>query len=440
MTDVRGIVDAYFGARDGELLVGGLPVGEIADRFGTPVYIYSADVVDAKLGRLRQALPADFEIHYSAKANPSQVILRHVLLRGCGLEVASSGELHQALVAGCDPARILFAGPGKTDSELRFALESRIGEIHVESLDEIARLATAVRQLGARGRVAVRVNPGREVEGGALRMGGKPSPFGIDEELLDSAMERIEREEVLEFGGLHFYLGSQILDHQVLIRQYRGCLETVFLLAQRTGRPIPTVDFGGGFGIPYFQHEQELDVELLGRDLGALTAAARGRPGLAGTRFLVEPGRYLVGEAGIYVARVNTVKRSRGRNFVVVDGGMNHHLAASGNLGQVIRRNLPVALINKLGSPDGEKADVVGPLCTPLDTLARDLPIPRPEPGDLVGIFQSGAYARSASPLGFLSHPAPPEVWVREGECVLARRRGRLEDAVLDQMDPSRPA
>ena len=436
MTDVRAIVGAHFGARDGELLVGGIPVVEIADRFGTPVYIYSADVIDAKLGRLRRALPADFDVHYSVKANPSQVILRHLLRRGCGLEVASSGELHQALVAGCDPARILFAGPGKTDSELRFALDSRIGEIHAESLGEIARLASAARQIGARGRVAVRVNPGPEVEGGALRMGGKPSPFGIDEELLDSAVELIEREEGLEFGGLHFYLGSQILDHQVLIRQYRGCLETAFQLTERTGRPIPTVDFGGGFGIPYFQHEQELDVELLGQDLGMLTASARGRAGLAETRFVVEPGRYLVGEAGVYVARVNTVKRSRGRTFVVVDGGMNHHLAASGNLGQVIRRNLPVALINKLGDPDGEKADIVGPLCTPLDTLARDLPLPQPEPGDLVGIFQSGAYARSASPLGFLSHPAPPEVWVREGECHLARRRGRLEDAVLDQTDP----
>jgi diaminopimelate decarboxylase len=440
MTDVRALVGTYFGARDGELLVGGVPVGEIADRFGTPVYVYAADVIDAKLGRLRQALPADFDVHYSIKANPSQVILRHLLLRGCGLEVASSGELHQALVAGCDPGRILFAGPGKTDSDLRFALETRIGEIHAESLDEIARLASASRQLGVRGRVAVRVNPGREIEGGALRMGGRPSPFGIDEELLDSAVERIEREEVLEFAGLHFYLGSQILDHQVLIRQYEGCLDTVVLLAERTGRPIPTIDFGGGFGIPYFQHEQDLDVELLGRDLGALTAAARGRHGLAGTRFIVEPGRYLVGEAGVYVARVNTVKRSRGKSFVIVDGGMNHHLAASGNLGQVIRRNLPVALINKLGSPEGERADVVGPLCTPLDTLARDLPLPRPEPGDLVGIFQSGAYARSASPLGFLSHPAPPEVWVREGECHLARRRGRPEDAVLDQTDPLRPA
>src|SRR6266704_3575660 len=199
MTDVRGIVGAHFGARDGGLLVGGVPVGEIADRFGTPLYIFSADVIDAKLGRLRQALPAEFDVHYSVKANPSQVILRHLLLRGCGLEVASSGELHQALVAGCDPARILFAGPGKTDSDLRFALESRIGEIHAESLDEIARLASVARQLGARGRVAVRVNPGQEVEGGALRMGGKSSPFGIDEELLDSAVERIEREESLEF-------------------------------------------------------------------------------------------------------------------------------------------------------------------------------------------------------------------------------------------------
>jgi len=439
MTDARRIVGAYFGERDGELLVGGVPARAIADRFGTPLYIYSADVIDAKLLRLQQALPADVTIHYSVKANPSQVILRHLVSRGHGLEVASSGELYQALAAGCDPARILFAGPGKTDPELRYALESRLGEIHVESLDEITRLAALARALGARGRVAVRVNPGQDVEGGALRMGGKPSPFGIDEELLDAALERIAREDVLEFGGLHFYLGSQILDHEVLARQYRGCLDAAAALAQRTGRSIPAIDLGGGFGVPYFEREQELDVAALGRDLGGLIAAARGRPGLAETRFLIEPGRYVVGEAGVYVARVVTVKRSRGKTFIVVDGGMNHHLAASGNLGQVIRRNMPAALIGKLGRAADNRADIVGPLCTPLDTLARDLELPPPEPGDLVGLFQSGAYARSASPLGFLSHPAPPEVWVREGECHLARRRGRLEDAVLDQTEPARP-
>ena len=163
----------------------------------------------------------------------------------------------------------------------------------------------------------------------------------------------------------------------------------------------------------------------------------RGDSRFLGTRFVIEPGRFLVGESGIYVARIIDIKESRGKKFLILDGGMNHHLAASGNLGQTIKRNYPVALLEKLNSGPEEEVDVVGPLCTPLDTLGRNLKLPEASIGDLVGVFQSGAYARSASPLGFLSHDTPSEVWIDRGEHFLIRSRGSTEDFMRDVWVPS---
>jgi diaminopimelate decarboxylase len=192
------------------------------------------------------------------------------------------------------------------------------------------------------------------------------------------------------------------------------------------------LDFGGGLGIPYFANERELDMEKLREDLAALMTEIRGEALFAGTQFMVEPGRYLVGEAGIYVTRINDIKISRGKKFLIVDGGMHHHLAASGNLGQVIKRNFPVALLNKLAKNSEETVDVVGPLCTPLDVLAKDVHLPSADVGDLLGVFQSGAYARTSSPLGFLSHPTPAEVLMNDGDVRLIRRRGTYDDLLSD--------
>jgi diaminopimelate decarboxylase len=236
----------------------------------------------------------------------------------------------------------------------------------------------------------------------------------------------------LEFRGLHFYLGTQILDHQILARQYRHALGVVRRVAGKLARPLATVDFGGGLGIPYFPGERALDMEKLRHELAILTGDIEHDHAFEGTRFVVEPGRYLVGEAGVYVTRVNDVKSSRGKKYIIVDGGMNHHLAASGNLGQVIKRNFPVGAVNKLGETSNEKVDIVGPLCTPLDVLARDIELPRLEVGDLIGVFQSGAYARTASPLNFLSYPSPAEVLVQNERPQLIRQRGSADDLTRD--------
>lgn len=421
---VSTIVDRRFPGSGKELVVGGVPIHVLAETYGTPLFIYDRGIIDAQIDALRAALPSRFTVYYSIKANPNPSVVKHFLGRGCGLEIASVGEFQIALDAGCPPSNILFAGPGKTESELEFVLSHRIGEIHLESLLEATRVGTIARRLGLRARVAIRVNPAGEAEGGAMRMGGRPAPFGVDEEILEEAIDAVRAETTLQFSGIHVFAGTQILDAQVLLDQYRHGIGVARRAARYANQPLSTVDFGGGLGIPYFAHEQPLDLSRVRAGLAELFAEIEREPIFAQTHFLVEPGRFLTAECGIYAARVNDVKVSRGKKFVIVDGGMNHHLAASGNLGQTIKRNYPVAVLSKLNEPPAETVDVVGPLCTPLDTLARNVELPSVEVGDLIGIFQSGAYGRSASPLGFLSHPPPPEVWVDGGSHRLVMERG----------------
>ena len=430
MDHARDLVARHFGSRDGALTVGGLAVRDLAAAHGTPLFVYDASVLDHQLEALRAAYPPGFDLHYSVKANPCAAILRHFVSRGLGLEIASAGEFHQALHAGCAPDHVLFAGPGKTEDELAYVLERKIGEIHVESPLEGRRVAAIASRLGIRARVALRVNPGAEAQGGAMRMGGKPAPFGVDEERLEEVLAGLLAEKALDVQGIHLYAGTQILDADILITQYRRGLDIARRAADRIGRPLGTVDFGGGLGIPYFANESALDLDAVKKGMTSLAAEIATDARFRGTRFIIEPGRYLVGPAGVYVTRVNDIKMSRGKRFLVVDGGMNHHLAASGNLGQVIKRNFPSAILNRLDTAPAWKADVVGPLCTPLDVIARDVELPEAEVGDLFGIFQSGAYARTASPIGFLSQPTPAEVLVRDGKAILARRRGRYEETL----------
>ena len=416
MADLAAFLTAKYFPKSGESLVlGNFPVNQLAEIYGTPMFVYDRAVLDVKYDAFRSALPERFTIYYSIKANPCLAVVKHFLSRGCGLEIASMGEFRKALGAGCPPDRILFAGPGKSRAELELVLSQGIGEIHMESLTEAKRIAAICRRLGRRAQVAIRINPAAEAEGGAMRMGGRPAPFGIDEEILDQVLEAVLAEPELDLCGIHLFTGTQILDAATLHNQYRHGLGIARRVVKRLGRPLRTLDFGGGLGIPYFAHEQELNLDCLRKGLVTLCEEVDTDRCFEGTHFLVEPGRFLAGEAGVYLTRISDIKISRGKKFLIVDGGMNHHLAASGNLGQTIKRNYPIALVNKLTAPAGEAVDIVGPLCTPLDTLARGIVLPHAEIGDLVGIFQSGAYGRSASPVGFLSHPLPAEIWVNAG-------------------------
>ena len=426
MDAVKRLVDRYFADNAGELIIGGIPVSKLTAKYGTPLYVYDSNAIEKQRSLLRKTLPDKFAISYSIKANPNPAVLKFFIAKGCGLEIASVGEFRKAIKAGCLPKNIIFAGPGKREAELKEVLQENIGEIHVESSLEIDRIATIAANLCQPARIAIRVNPSSEAQGGAMRMGGKPAPFGIDEEILDTVVDRIMGDDNLELRGIHLFVGTQILDYQVLLSQYRKGIEIAKKVAQKIQRPLHTLDFGGGLGIPYFTKDRAIDMDKFRLGLLELMSEIADEPLLAPTQFLVEPGRFLVGESGIYIAQINDIKVSRGKKFAITDGGLHHHLAASGNFGQVIKRNYPVALINKLDREPVETLDVVGPLCTPLDVLARSISLPEAEVGDLIGVFQSGAYARSASPLEFLSHPQPPEVWIGDGKDVLVCANSHL--------------
>jgi len=432
-------IEESFSASNGELQIGGVPVSQLAEEFGTPLFVYDESVIQRKWDALRSTFPPRFEIYYSVKANPNLNILAFFLAQGAGLEIASAGELYQTKEAGCAPDRLLFAGPGKTPAELHLALREGIGEIHAESILELERIAEIAAELHRRAPVAIRVNPEANAQGGAMRMGGKPAPFGVDEEMLDAALDFALSQPSIEFRGIHIFAGTQILDGEVLLAQYRKGVQIAKRVAERLRQPLHSLDFGGGLGVPYFPHENPLDLAVLGAGVAELESEIAADPDFSGTRLVIEPGRYLIAEAGVYLTRVLDVKMSRGRKFVILDGGMNHHLAASGNLGQTIKRNFPIAVVTKWGSPDEDVVEIVGPLCTPLDTLGRAVAVPRVDVGDLIAIFQSGAYARTASPLAFLSHPTPPEVMANHGKARLIRKRGEPSDYVRDVQSVGEP-
>lgn len=398
-----------FPVRDGCLLVGGVSLPRLAARVGsTPFYAYDRQLMTDRVGELRRTLPPDIGLHYAMKANPMPAVVAHMVPLVDGIDVASAGELRVALDAGADPTEISFAGPGKQPWELRTAVAAGI-TLNIESPRELEHLVTISEELDLPARVAVRVNPDFELKSSGMKMGGGPKVFGIDAEQVPQVLARIG-ESGLEFRGLHIYTGSQNLRHESITEAHDHIFELAYRLAASSPGRLHFLNIGGGFGIPYFPGDQRLDLAPVAERLAMHLETARQR--LGDTRVVIELGRYLVGEAGLYVARVVDRKVSRGQVFLVTDGGLHHHLAASGNFGQVIRKNYPVAIGNRMDQAPSEAVTVTGPLCTPLDLLAERVELPAAEPGDLVVVYQSGAYGYTASPRGFLSHPEPAEVLV----------------------------
>ena len=390
-------------------MVGGERLSLLAARVGqTPFYAYDRGHLRQRVSELRTALPAGIKLHYAMKANPMPAVV--ALMAGLvdGIDVASAGELKVALDAGADAREVSFAGPGKREIELQQAVAARV-LINVESMREVVLLEAISQRLGLPARVAVRVNPDFELKGSGMKMGGGPKQFGIDVEAMPDLLASVGRAG-LAFEGFHLFAGSQNLRPESICEAQQKSYALAVRLAQDAPAPVRFLNLGGGFGIPYFPGEQRLDLRPIGENLAAL--AARARDELPDASFVIELGRYLVGEAGVYVARVIDRKVSRGQVFLVTDGGLHHHLSASGNFGQVVRKNYPVTIGNKADSTVREPASVVGPLCTPLDLLADRMDLPVAEEGDLVVVFQSGAYGASASPHGFLGHPPCVEVLV----------------------------
>jgi len=401
---------ARFTVKSGSLCVGGVPLEMLAERVGeTPFFAYDRGILTARVAQLRAALPPAINLSYAIKANPMPAVVHHLSGLVDSFDVASALELRTALNTTLPPQRIHFAGPGKGIAELRQAVAAG-ATVELESSTEARRVVDIGQQLGVRPRVAIRVNPDFDVKGSGMRMGGGPQQFGIDAEKVPELFKQFSDDD-LDVLGFHVFAGSQNLHPDIIALAQRDTVELVLRLADSIAWPVRYLNLGGGFGIPYFEKDVPLDVSVIGQNLADLLATKIG-PQLPAAQVVIELGRYMVGECGVYVTRIIDRKESRGRIYLVVDGGLHHQLAASGNFGQVIRRNYPVAIGNRMDEVPSETASVVGKLCTPLDLLGDRVELPAAEIGDLVVVFQAGAYGRTASPTAFLSHPEPPEVVV----------------------------
>lgn len=392
-------------------VVGGLPVRLLAERVGsTPFFAYDRAAIDARVASLRSALPEDVHLSYAVKANPMPAVVQHLVRAVDALDVASGAEMRVALDTGIAPGSVSFAGPGKSVAELSQAVAAGV-LVEIESPLEADRLVEAAERLGIRPRVAVRVNPDFEVKGSGMRMGGGAQQFGVDAETVPLLLKGLHDRDV-EVAGFHVFSGSQNLHAEILAEAQERTVDLVLRLSGDLPAAMTYLNIGGGFGIPYYTQDRALDLAAVGSRLESLLAT-RVRPSLPSAQVVIELGRYLVGEAGVYVTRVVDRKISRGKTFLIVDGGMHHQLAASGNFGQVIRRNYPIS-VAVAGDAEAavETVQVVGCLCTPLDLLGDKVSLPRAEVGDLVVVHQAGAYGLTASPTAFLSHPAPLEVLV----------------------------
>ncbi|WP_019865897.1 pyridoxal-dependent decarboxylase, exosortase A system-associated [Methylovulum miyakonense] len=398
-----------FAVANNELLIGGIPLSRLAQRVGsTPFYAYDRQVMAQRVHGLRQHMPPDLKIHYAMKANPMPAVVQHMASIVDGFDLASAGEMKVALDTTMPPENISMAGPGKRPAELRQAIAAGI-TIHIESSHELETIAQLSQQTGHQAHVAVRINPAFELKASGMKMGGGSKPFGIDEELLPDALNRIKELE-LDFKGFHIYSGSQNLKAEAIIEAQQKSIALAMQLSKHCPNPIKKLNIGGGYGIPYFPGEARLDTQAIGDALAGPMAEFKSANPEA--EIIIELGRYLVGEAGVYVCEVIDKKISRGQTYLVANGGLHHHLAASGNFGQVIRKNYPIAIGNKMHSDAQEIVNIVGPLCTPLDILADKMLLPVAEIGDLIVVYQSGAYGYTASPRDFLSQPKTEEVLV----------------------------
>ena len=404
-----GPIPAGYETKDGELCVGGQSARElVAEGGATPLFVYSRDHLTQRVADLRAAMPERLKINYAIKANPFAPVLEHMATLVDGFDIASSGELTMAQMAGLDPAKISFAGPGKRDEELEAALRAGV-TLNLESENEARRALAIGEKIGAVPRMAIRVNPDFELRGSGMKMGGGAKPFGIDQARVPALAKEIIAAGA-EWRGLHIFTGSQALSADAIIEAQANVLELADQLATEIGKPLPKLNMGGGIGIPYFHGDEPIDIAAIGAALEQRFADMPAN--LADTDLCIELGRYLVGEAGVYLTEIVDRKESHGSTFLITDGGLHHQLAASGNFGTVVRRNYPSAIATKYDSEPAEEVNIVGCLCTPLDRFADKAHLPKADVGDRVAVFCAGAYGATASPSDFLGQGAAREILV----------------------------
>ncbi|PXW91104.1 diaminopimelate decarboxylase [Nitrosomonas sp. Nm84] len=398
-----------FPIRNDCLYIGGVALTRLAQRVGTtPFYAYDRQKITERIALLRRHLPPEILLHYAMKANPMPAVVQHLAGLVDGMDVASVGEMKIALDTILPPGSISFAGPGKKMHELSSAIAAGV-VLNVESAQELELIAQTGESLGITPKVAIRVNPDFELRSSGMKMGGGSKPFGVDAERVPDMLMRLGAMG-LDFVGFHIFSGSQNLNAAAIGEAHAKTFELAVRVAEHAPSAVRLLNIGGGFGVPYFPGNQALDLPAIGENLQRLMPEVKRQ--LPDTRIAIELGRYMVAEAGIYVCRILERKLSREQVFLVTDGGLHHHLAASGNFGQVVRKNYPVIIGNKVQSAEKEIVSIVGPLCTPLDILAEQMQITKASVGDLVVVLQSGAYGLTASPTAFLNHPVPMEVLV----------------------------
>ncbi|MED7954963.1 diaminopimelate decarboxylase [Streptomyces sp. BE303] len=404
----------------------------IAAEYGTPTYVYDGDWLVANLAALRAALHPSLEVFFSLKSNPNRGVYDVLHSAGARAEVSSLAELRLVLESGTDPFDVVFLGPGKSEQEVDACVGAGIYAIVCESLAELDLIDRTAQAHGVRQRVLLRVNPAFAIAGSRLTMGGKPRQFGIDEAAVLAAGPALSEYRHADVAGVQVYLGTRILDAEVVVKNTTYILDLAERIAQATGIRLDAVDIGGGLGAAYFEGEHELDAAALAKDLNPLLDRfASAHPD---TRLIMESGRYLTALGGTYLMRVRYTKQSMGENFAVADGGTHHHMAAVG-IGSFVKRNFPIGLLSRTADPAEETGpwNIAGPLCTPNDTIAKAVTLPELRPGDLVGVLKSGAYGPSASPVYFLSHGYPAEVVVLRGRSYLVRHRDSVEDILAKQ-------
>ena len=372
----------------------------------SPLYAYSKTVIKDKVKTLRNLLTDTFKIYYSIKANPCRDIVSYLSPYVDGFEISSLHEFNLALSTGISGKNICYTGPGKSEHELQEAIQSNI-VISAESKLEIERIIRLNSSVPPK--IMLRVNPNFIQHRAGMKMASGPSPFGIDEQLVPDIIHMVETAG-LRLEGFHIYTGSQILDARAINTAQNNIFKLLDRLANDCAQPINTINVGGGFGIPYFSTHHTLDINSVCGNLNHLLSKVDKHKFATSLHAILELGRYIVGEAGVYLCKVIDKKVSKGKTYLITDGGMHHHLAASGNLGQKVRKNFPLCVANKITSQKTETVTVSGKLCTPLDVLAEDVTLSHCEVGDYIAVMNSGAYGLSASPVNFLGHPIAEEV------------------------------
>ena len=399
----------------------------LAEQYATPFFLYSADAINSRINLIRESMDNLVKVFYAVKANPNLELLRAVRGVADGLDISSGGELEQAALAGFDMAKISFAGPAKTTEELTASIEKGIGCISIESTRELLECVDISKRIGIKANVVVRVNPEFLNRSFGMKMGGKPIQFGIDEEDLANILETIQNAtDHLNFQGIHIYAGSQCIEAAGVVEGVENTLRIATEIESTTGLSCKTINLGGGFGVSHTKANTELDLQALSEQLLPVLRAFHDVSPVE-REIVFELGRYLTANAGIYVAKVIGSKESRGKTFIMVDGGLHHHLSAAGTFGTALRSNF---ILKNLSRPDAPmvRCSLAGPSCNPTDLLGINVELPRPEQGDLIAVLKSGSYGFTASPLLFLGRQTPAELIIRKGEITMGRRPKTILD------------